>query len=241
MIRLYLVRHCESTMQGAYCGRRSDPDLSSVGQAQAVLLGQAFRAVPIVGVFSSSQLRARRTAEEITRLHELTVAEDDRFDEMDFGDWDGLTHDEISTRRPEEYDRWLADPLSRRPPNGESVPELLERTSSGFTDTLRAVREGEGRSVEPIEPREPKEPSRVRRTAKHASFQSRGGASGVVVVSHGGPLRLWLAATLRLPLAEYWRLRIDPGSITALDVFDEEASVLVYSNRDAAAGIGEER
>lgn len=230
--RLYLVRHCESTVQGAYCGRRSDPDLSSVGQAQAALLGQAFRGVPPLGVWSSSQLRARRTAEEIARQHGLAVSVDDRLDEMDFGDWDGLTHDEISTRSPDEYGRWLDAPMARRPPNGEIVSELVARVGSAFEDLLRAENAAPENAVGRGE---------VRREAKHSSFRASGSGAAIVVVSHGGPLRLWLAAMLKLPLSEYWRFRIDPGSVTAVDVFDKETGVLVYSNRDAASGIREER
>src|SRR6266487_5701876 len=40
----------------------------------------------------------------------------------------------------------------------------------------------------------------------------------VVIVSHGGPLRVLLCRILKMPLERQWQLRIDPGSLSALDL-----------------------
>ena len=45
----------------------------------------------------------------------------------------------------------------------------------------------------------------------------------IVVVSHGGPLRALLCRMLSIPLAQQWQLRIDPGSLSTLDVLLSEA------------------
>ncbi len=47
--------------------------------------------------------------------------------EMDWGDWEGLTLDEICARHGEEFARNEARGLDFRPPGGESPREVLER------------------------------------------------------------------------------------------------------------------
>jgi broad specificity phosphatase PhoE len=39
----------------------------------------------------------------------------------------------------------------------------------------------------------------------------------IVLVSHGGPLRVLLSIVLAMPLEEQWRLRLAPGSLSAID------------------------
>jgi alpha-ribazole phosphatase len=40
----------------------------------------------------------------------------------------------------------------------------------------------------------------------------------VVIVSHGGPLRVLLCSVLGMPLEHQWQLRLDPGSLSAIDL-----------------------
>ena len=40
----------------------------------------------------------------------------------------------------------------------------------------------------------------------------------VVIVSHGGPLRVLLCSILGMPFARQWQLRLDPGSLSAIDL-----------------------
>src|SRR5436309_8844851 len=40
----------------------------------------------------------------------------------------------------------------------------------------------------------------------------------VVIVSHGGPLRVLLCSILGMPLERQWQLRLDPGSLSAIDL-----------------------
>ena len=40
----------------------------------------------------------------------------------------------------------------------------------------------------------------------------------LVIVSHGGPLRILLCSVLEMPLAHHWQLRLDPGSLSAIDL-----------------------
>ena len=40
----------------------------------------------------------------------------------------------------------------------------------------------------------------------------------VVIVSHGGPLRVLLCSMLGMPLERQWQIRLDPGSLSAIDL-----------------------
>jgi alpha-ribazole phosphatase len=43
-------------------------------------------------------------------------------------------------------------------------------------------------------------------------------AGDVVIVSHGGPLRILLCSLLGMPIQRQWQLLLDPGSLSALDL-----------------------
>ncbi|HLH60134.1 MAG TPA: histidine phosphatase family protein [Ktedonobacteraceae bacterium] len=43
-------------------------------------------------------------------------------------------------------------------------------------------------------------------------------AGDIVIVSHGGPLRILLCSLLGMSLSRQWQLRLDPGSISAIDL-----------------------
>ena len=43
-------------------------------------------------------------------------------------------------------------------------------------------------------------------------------AGDVVIVSHGGPLRILLCSILGMPIQRQWRLRLDHGSLSAIDL-----------------------
>lgn len=47
----------------------------------------------------------------------------------------------------------------------------------------------------------------------------------VVVVSHGGPLRLLLCLALGLPPQAHWRFQVDPGSLSELLLYGQEATL----------------
>jgi broad specificity phosphatase PhoE len=63
------------------------------------------------------------------------------------------------------------------------------------------------------------------------------GHDRAVVVGHAGSLRLALAAALGLPLAAYWRLRLDCASLTIVD-WTEDGPVLERLNDTAHLAAG---
>lgn len=128
MTRLYLVRHGETpgNQERRYIGWE-DPPLAATGEAQAAALAQNLKNVPITAVYSSDLRRAVHTAEILAAPYGLAVQIDPRLREINFGDWSGLTYDEIAALAPEQLQRWVADPVSNPPPRGETLAQLTER------------------------------------------------------------------------------------------------------------------
>ncbi len=120
---LILVRHGESTANaaGLLVGRLDAP-LTERGVAQAGTLG------PVLGrvsrVISSPLARARATAAALGTG--LAVEVDERWVEVDYGEFDGRPLDSVP---PETWSRWRSDP-DFRPAGGESLTEAGRRVRS---------------------------------------------------------------------------------------------------------------
>ncbi len=57
----------------------------------------------------------------------------------------------------------------------------------------------------------------------------------VVIVSHGGPLRVLLCSMLGMPLERQWQLRLDPGSLSAIELLPVQEplapqAILIFLN-----------
>ncbi len=126
-MRIWLVRHAATQWSGTrYCGR-SDPPLCRAGLDDALAL--ASKLAPRTGdadVWSSPLRRARQTAECFGR----DVRVDERLREVDFGDAEGRTFDELAARYP-EIARGLAAGESRIDwPGGEPWSDLDLRVAA---------------------------------------------------------------------------------------------------------------
>ncbi len=137
-----LIRHAESKGAGRYLGRRSDPSLSERGRAQAEALARRLAGEPLAAIYSSPLRQALETAQAIAASHDIAVEIVADLAEMDFGLWDGLSYREIEAREPEQLARWLADPLTVAPPEGETLTEMGRRVNVAF-ESITARHPGE--------------------------------------------------------------------------------------------------
>ncbi len=132
---LILVRHGESTgnADGLLLGRIDAP-LTERGLAQAATVA------PLVAgatrVISSPLERARRTAEALDTG--LPVEIDDRWIEVDYGEFDGRP---LRSIPDEVWARWRSDP-AYRPPAGESLAEAGARVRSACDELFGTDGEG---------------------------------------------------------------------------------------------------
>ena len=130
MSRLLLVRHGNTKLNSAerFWGQ-TDVELSAAGVSQAERLRDRLATEKIDAVYASNLSRAIVTAEIIASRHQLDVTTCAELGEINFGDIEGLTFDEISQLYP-ELAKLLAN-WSVRPrfPGGESIDELNHRLS----------------------------------------------------------------------------------------------------------------
>jgi probable phosphomutase (TIGR03848 family) len=86
-----LLRHGRSTANtaGVLAGRTPGVALDEQGQAQADALVQRLAQLPLAAVVCSPLQRCRNTVAPLAQARELEVTVDDRFIEVDYGEWTG--------------------------------------------------------------------------------------------------------------------------------------------------------
>src|SRR6202022_175791 len=93
-------------------------------------------------VWSSSLARARDTAAIIAAPHGLPVQETDAFREMGFGEWEGLTRDEVRARFADAHRTWAEAPHEAAWAGAETLAMVRERALAGLA-ALRAAHQGQ--------------------------------------------------------------------------------------------------
>jgi broad specificity phosphatase PhoE len=113
-----------------YRGRQDDP-LSERGWRQMKAATQAaFRGRgPLLRVATSPLQRCRVFAQQFAERHGVPLHVSPAFQEIAFGDWEGLTPEEAARHDPEAHARFRAGDAA---PGGESLTELRERVRAGW-------------------------------------------------------------------------------------------------------------
>ncbi len=136
-MELILIRHGESTANVAHLtAGRLDVSLSDNGRNQvhhlANYLPGMLHSRKVVKLVSSPLLRARETA--ILLDLGIPVEIDERWVEMDYGDFDGKPIDSI----PRSFwESWMSD-IKFTPPNGESVASVGVRVREACNEVASA-------------------------------------------------------------------------------------------------------
>jgi alpha-ribazole phosphatase len=135
MTRLLLIRHAEPEDDArGHCYGRLDIGLSPTGLANAERLAGSLRDLELEKVYASPRRRAVQTAAALGGSPSV----DDRLRELDFGELEGRTYDEIEREQPAFFRRWMETPTRVRFPGGESYGELRERVAAAVDDAVAA-------------------------------------------------------------------------------------------------------
>ena len=121
---IVLVRHGETdwNRERRFQGHADTP-LNDAGRGQARELADALRGEELAAVYTSPLRRASETAEIVAAHLGLEARLLEGLREIDVGDWQGLTVDEVKERYPEGADvRWRSGW-----PNGETHEDLSTR------------------------------------------------------------------------------------------------------------------
>ncbi len=125
-MRLLLIRHAETALAGTFCGW-SDPGLNEQGRAQLGALLERIAEERVAAVYSSDLARALETAEAIAATRGLAVEARRGLREIHFGEWEGMTWQEIEARSPDYAARWVAEFPALPAPGGEDYVEFRGR------------------------------------------------------------------------------------------------------------------
>ena len=127
-MRLIVVRHGETfyNAQRRLTGQ-SDIPLNSLGERQAVALGDCLAMEHLDAIVTSDLERTRVTARTIASSHGLLVQEDSDLRELAFGEWEGFTYDEVLAKDANQVSLWREDSTIYAPPGGETVAQLRDR------------------------------------------------------------------------------------------------------------------
>jgi broad specificity phosphatase PhoE len=136
-MELILIRHGETlwNKEGRVQGF-SDIDLSDAGHHQARQLALSLKDHPIHAIYSSPLIRAQKTARIINQYHDAPVYIESGLMEMDQGDFEGLSFQELMSCEKSFLQKWIADPASMQIPNGESFMELQARAWKAIESIL---------------------------------------------------------------------------------------------------------
>jgi len=125
---LILVRHGQTAWNVAEVFRgRIDIELDETGLKQAELLAEYLSHRKLDAVYSSPLRRSLQTAEAIAHHHGLTAEIALGLTDIDFGEWQGLAHEEVKNRFSQLYEEWMTSPHRIRMPSGESLDDVRRR------------------------------------------------------------------------------------------------------------------
>ena len=128
-MRLILVRHGETdTNKARLALGRADVELNEHGRWQAQRLALSLKDETIGAIYSSPLRRALATAEPIASSHGLEVQVDEGLIEMDIGEMEGLTFQQVGERYPHFLQAWLGgQAASEAMPGGERLLDVQDR------------------------------------------------------------------------------------------------------------------
>ena len=187
-MRIILVRHGETEwnrqrrVQGL-----GNLELNETGRKQSEALGRALRNEKVNAIYTSPLRRARETACAISRFHNIDLEILDGLKELDVGEVDGMTYEDMKIHHSEFFTRWMTDFTSVRLPGGGYLPELRDQCCTAIQGIVKKEQKVEN-------------DDRV-----------------AVVVTHFFPIMCIICNSVGLDLSHCRRLRVDLASISVLD------------------------
>lgn len=198
-----LLRHGECEGGEIYRGT-TDVPLTDHGWQQmetSLHIDVAHAETPWDRIVSSPLQRCFLFAEAKAQELSIPVHSHEGFREMDFGDWEGRSIEEVHREDAEAVTRFYKDPATVAPPGGESMQMVQGRLLMAWQQVLN---------------------------------QHKG--EHLLLVQHGGTIRILLAELLQMPLASVTRLEIHYASLSRVQIYETETDPfpkLVFLNKTA--------
>ena len=183
--RVILVRHGQSSFntQRRYQGSSNESVLTELGRETARQTGAFLSGLAIDSLYISSLRRAQATADEVLgrmnpSIDPANIHVDWQLREVDLPAWQGLHHQDVQERFPEDYHCWkqhpdrfvMVDPHTNQ--TSYPVLDLYARSNQFWQDRL-----------------------------------PRHGGETILIVSHAGTIRSLISTAFNLSPADYHSLR----------------------------------
>lgn len=227
---LVLLRHGESEwiVENRFQGQGETP-LSAAGRRQAALAAErlarphASPALPVphgrpIEVVYSPLSRTAQTALAVSEAiaHEATrddaagpepaLRPEPGFLEIDQGEWEGVTHDEIARRWPDDLAGWRRRPWEVWAPGGESPAQVQERVRPALATVLERL----GRDY----PRGTLDRPQV---GGYTGVDPGAGQPWSILVGHDGVFKIVMLTLFGLPLTHFWMFTMGLTGITVIE------------------------
>lgn len=136
-MNIYIIRHgqTQNNLNNQYYGSL-DVSLTDKGIKQMKALSSELDHIRFDKIYSSSARRALESLEVCLPRYYHEAIVDQRLCEINFGDFEGKTYEEISQLYPNEAANWKKDWKSFCPPKGEPFIKFYLRVSDFFKEIL---------------------------------------------------------------------------------------------------------
>jgi len=131
------VRHATAEGAGRIVGHKNVP-LSPRGREELGWIGEKCLRHPVRAIYCSDLRRARETAEAIARHFGLPVEIRAELREIHFGEWEGLTWNQIRRRHPRLAAQWMERFPLQPIPGGEPLRDFQRRIALAVGDIIAA-------------------------------------------------------------------------------------------------------
>jgi alpha-ribazole phosphatase len=123
-----LLRHGEVEGKACFRGHTDEP-LSKTGWQQMI---EALDKYQPENIICSPLKRCADFAQQLSEQHNTVAKKITDFKEINFGDWDGLTAEQIQKTHQQELNSFWTNPVENTPPNGESLIDFQKRIISAW-------------------------------------------------------------------------------------------------------------
>lgn len=137
--RIYLIRHGETANSGQVrFNGHFDVDVSAAGRKQFGSISHSLKNISIRAVYSSDLKRTRICAGIISEPHGLKPAVFPELRELSFGEWEGMSVQEINEKYPRQLENRLKNIETFSVEGGENFQQLQDRVIPKFEEIVSA-------------------------------------------------------------------------------------------------------
>jgi broad specificity phosphatase PhoE len=110
--------------------------------AKITALAKTIAPPPTAIYYSKNNEAANEVARMLATNFKLRARDNEGLQGFQLGLWEGLTRSELRRRFPSVFPQWEENPLSVNPPDGETLPEAIDRIHTAVVKILKRNRGG---------------------------------------------------------------------------------------------------